>query len=113
MVSGIKKDRVGGFWTDAVEGQQLGAKLFSRLRKQTAERTGILLVKKSDKSFEFPRFLAEVAGRPDELFQVSEVDLTHGVHGQQAGAAQVGDCFFNVAPIGVLREVCAHDDLEA
>lgn len=113
MVSGIEQDGVGGLRTDAVEGEQLGAELFSRLREHAAERAGISLVKESDKSFEFPSFLAEIAGRPYERFQVSELDLTHGVHGQEAGAAQVGNCFFNVAPIGVLREVCAHDDLKA
>src|SRR5437588_9742571 len=61
MVAGIKQNGIGGFWSNSVQRQQLGAKLLSRLRKHTVQRTAILGIQKLNKCLDLPGFLPEVS----------------------------------------------------
>jgi len=113
MIAGIEQDEIDGFRANPVEFQQLSAKLSGGHGEHARERAGISAVEESDESLEVARFLAEVAGRPDQSLQFGDRRFTHGAYAEHAGAAQVGHGFFHVAPVGILREISAHDDFKA
>jgi len=113
MIARVEQDGVGGFRANAVEFQQLGSELCSRLGKHAVQRSRILPVKECDERLEIARFLAEVAGRPHERFKFIERQITHCADAESVGATQVDQGFLHVAPIGVLREISADDHFKA
>jgi len=73
----------------------------------------MLLSEKADEGFQLFRFLAEVAGRANELGEFGEWDYFDGAGREELRTAEVGDGRFDVGPCGVLDQDGADDDLEA
>ena len=112
MIAGVEQDGVGGLRAHAAERQEFRAELVHGLGEHAVERATILFVKKTDERLQPLRLLPEISRRPDQLLQSSQRNLAKPLHAEGTRAAQVDDCFFHVAPVGVLREVSAHDDFQ-
>ena len=113
MVAGVEQDGVGGFRPDAVDREQLFAQRRGWHAEHFGERAVVLLSEKADECFQFLRFLAEVAGRADELGEFGEWDCFDRAGLEELRAVEVGDGRFDVGPRGVLDQDSADDDLEA
>ena len=60
MISGVKRNRVGGFRCDAIQVQKLLAEFLGRLQKKFLQRALVMVVEKFDKCLEPRRFLAKI-----------------------------------------------------
>lgn len=113
VIAGVKQDGVSGFRANTVEGEKFIPEFFCGLGEHAAERAGVMLIKKADKGFEISGLLAEIAGWSDQNFQFRQRHFTQGGQTEQTCMAQIGQGFFNIAPIGVLREVGTHNHFKA
>ena len=113
MLARVKEDGVGGFRTDAPQGQELFAKSGGRCCEKTIKRTAVFFVEEGYEGFESLGLLAEVSGGAEVAGELGWGDIADSGGGQQLGAAQVGDGAFDVFPRSVLREDSAYDNFEA
>src|SRR6266581_3654193 len=74
MLAGVQKNGVGGFRTDATEGEKLIAEDGGGGCKKAGEGASVGRVKKIYEGFECLGFLAEVAGRTEKLRQSREAN---------------------------------------
>lgn len=95
-----------------MNGEELFAELGGGSLEHSGERAGIFGAKEADEGFEFFRFLAEIAGRPNQASKTRERDAFKGKRSQQAFAAEIRDCALDIRPRSVLRQDGADDDFE-
>jgi hypothetical protein len=112
MAGGIEEDGVGGFGTDAVDGEKLRAKGLRLGARHFRDRALVRGVEEADKGFQLFGFLAEVAGRANEFFKVWRRGRFDGARREELFAAQVFDGGLDVGPRSVLNEDGPYDDLE-
>src|ERR1051325_7864515 len=89
MIAGVEQNGVGSFRANAVELQQLCSKLCRRLSKHAGERTGVVAIEERDECLEIPRFLAEVAGRTNQLFEFIDRQFAHSIYVKTVSVTQV------------------------
>lgn len=112
MSAGVKQDAVGGLTSNAVNCEQPLPNP-GRVAGQHSIETPVKVL---DQHFQeipdAPRLDVEVAGRADELRESGFGEGEQFARLEHAGALQIGDCFFDVGPRGVLREDRADRDLK-
>ena len=105
-------------WLDSLDfvlqerGRERAEEILGCLREHASERAGIRVVEKRDEGLELFCFLAEITRGPNHGFKFGEGRLAHCTNAKQASSAQVDKGFFNVVPVGVLREVGADNHLK-
>jgi len=109
----VEEDGVGGFRADAADGEELIAQSCGSGGEETAERTAVIFIKKSDEGLEGFGLLAEIARGAEVLGERGGRDAVDGGRGEKLCCAKVGNGAFDVFPGGVLREDGADDDFEA
>ncbi len=112
FVAGIKKDGVGGFRANAVDGEELFAQCECGGAEHAGEGAGIFGAEEAHEGFQSFGLLAEIARGADQRSEASGGDAFEGERSQKAFTAKIGDGAFDVGPRGVLGEDGADDDFE-
>jgi|SRR6516225_11131147 len=112
MIAGVKKNGVCRFWANAVDPEELFAKLGGGCGEHGLEGIAVLLLKELDEGFELARFLAEITGGANETGQAKNGNFCKGGGSEQFRGAEMGDGARGVYPGGVLDEDGTNDDFE-
>src|SRR5689334_9713415 len=112
MIAGIEQDGIRGLRADPVEREQLFAQPGGRYGEHAIERTAVAGVEILNESLQSTRFLTEVSGAADELFEFGERSTTNATKREHPRGSQLLKRALDVGPSGVLRQVGADDHLE-
>src|SRR5262249_44430889 len=77
------------------------------------KRTRIFLIQKSNKRFQVAGLLPKEARRSYQRFQLVQRHFAHRGEAERAATAKIRDCLLNIAPVCVLREICAHNHFKS
>jgi len=113
VLPSVQEDGVGGFWADAVDGQELLAKFGGGRGEKLVEGASMPSAEKADEGLQLASFLAEIAGAANQLGEARSGDFFNGRRGKEPFAAKAGDGALHVGPGGVLGQDGADDDFEA
>ena len=112
MIAGVKKNGVCRFWADAVDPEELFAKLGGGRGEHGLEGIAVLLLKELDEGFEPARFLAEITGGANETGKAKKGNSCEGGGSEEFRSAEIGDGARGVHPGGVLDEDGTNDNFE-
>ena len=112
MIAGVKKNGVCRFWADAVDLEELFAKLRGRRGEHSLEGIAVLLLEEVDEGLELARFLPEITGAANETGQAKKGNFLERGRSEEFRGVEVGDGVRGVHPGGVLDEDGTNDDFE-
>ncbi len=112
MAESVEKNRIGCLGTNAGKSQKTASQSISGCGGKSIERTGELGVEQSDKSFERGSFARGKAGGLDEALEFFEGERAQAVNSKRSRLAQIVERALDGLPGGILREICAEDDLK-
>src|SRR5262249_14420871 len=78
MLSGVEKDRIGSFGTDAANSEKLFPEALGWSGEEAIERAMVVVEKKGDESLESFGLLAEIAGRAEAGSKARWADCADG-----------------------------------
>ena len=108
----VEQDGIGGFRTNALNGEELLPQHGGGSAEHYGERTAMLFSKKRNECLELAGLLPEVAGGADEAGEFRRGNIRHGGGRKEFRLAEIGDGAGGVHPSGVLDEDGAGDDFE-
>lgn len=114
-IEGVEENRIGGFGTDAGEGEEVLADCRSvkdSSPMQCFDLAGVMGVEKGDEGFERGRLAQHETGRADEIAEFGFGDFSQASDGKDAACFEIGDGTLDAFPGGVLGKVGADDDFE-
>src|SRR5271165_2402015 len=113
MIPGIQQNRVGGLRPDTVKGEELCAEFGCRYGKHPRKRSAKLVIEKSDKRFQPPCFLPEVACGANEFLQLRLRSAPDSRDRQKPRFTKIAESLLNIYPRRILGQVRPHDHLKA
>src|SRR5260221_2371244 len=112
MIPCVEQDGIGGFWTDAVNGEELLSQGCGGSAEHRGEGAAMYFSEKRHERLEFAGFLAEIARGTDEAGELGVWNRVDGGGGEGVGVAEIGDGAGGVYPGGVFEEDGAGDVFE-
>jgi hypothetical protein len=113
MISRIQKNRVGGFWADPVERQQLISEFGSRAGEHSIERSSVIRIEKTYKDFQALRFLPEVARGTYQLLKFRQSKAADSTERKPSRFAKINQGLLDIRPRGVLSQIRPNNHFEA